>query len=261
MTILFKLFGIAGLLGSLAIVYFFETAGGLTGPLRIFHWPAMCLTGVGPFMLVIVVCDTSAIFRGIGLVLGSGARAKQRRYEKEAMMLMKLSRSFYTDGPQVFETVKSKGLSEFLARMVDRLQIRMPFPDIRDLLETERDRRQVRLVQALNVFQQGVKLTPSVGMLGTILGMVQLLSTLDDPSHLGSHMSLALLTTFFGLFFSLAVWTPLHAKVERILDAEMDGYNMAVRWLELLEDRKPANYFGDSMDLPKQKKQAQEKVA
>jgi flagellar motor component MotA len=88
-------------------------------------------------------------------------------------------------------------------------------------------------------------------MLGTILGMVQLLSTLEDPAQIGSHMSLALLTTFYGLFFSLALWTPQQQKLERVMEVEADGYNQCLRWLEFLEKRKPSDYFADAAGLPK----------
>jgi hypothetical protein len=63
------------------------------------------------------------------------------------------------------------------------------------------------------------------------------------------------------LFFSLILWNPFQTKIERILDAEMDGYNMAVRWLELMELKKPANYFADSMEMPKAKRPPAEKAA
>jgi chemotaxis protein MotA len=258
---IFKLLGLCGLVGCLLVVYFYETTSGAQGVMRILHWPAMVLTGLGPFALIFVACDVHSIFRAFGLILGRTPRARQKKFEREAVMLQKLARTFYSDGPQVFEQVKVKGLSDFLARMIERLAVRMPIGDIRDILEHERDRRQVRLVQAMQVCQQGAKYTPSVGMLGTIMGMTQLLSSLEDPSHLGSHMSLALLTTFYGLFFSLILWNPFQAKIERILDAEMDGFNMAVRWLELMELKKPANYFGDSMEMPKAKRPPAEKVA
>ena len=84
-------------------------------------------------------------------------------------------------------------------------------------------------------------------MLGTILGMVRLLESLQDPSQIGPHMSLALLTTFFGLFFSLILWTPLQQKIERVLDVELERFDQALRWLELLEKRKPADYFSDTV--------------
>jgi chemotaxis protein MotA len=125
----------------------------------------------------------------------------------------------------------------------------MPTADVRELLEAERERTMHKIKNCVGVLSMGVKLTPSVGMLGTIMGMVNLLSNMSDPGSIGSAMSLALLTTFFGLFFSMTFWTPLQAKVDRVMTAEIEGYDKTIRWLETLEKRKPANYFADAVDI------------
>lgn len=245
-----RFFGLAAMIGCLAVVYLFESQSLFTGHMRIFHWPAVVLTLFGPMALVSVCSEWRSVWTTIGLVLGASARKKQKRFEKEAMLLHKLSKEYYTEGPDVFEKFKEANISEFLQHVFQRLATRMPIYDVRDFLEIERDRRQVRIIQAMQVMGLGVRLTPSVGMLGTILGMVQLLSSLSDPAQIGNSMSLALLTTFYGLFFSLAVWTPMQQKIEHVLDVEIEGYNQAIRWIELLENRKPSNYFADSVDVP-----------
>jgi len=247
---IFKLFGFCLLLGCLGVVYLFEGAAIFTGALRIIHPPAIFLTLVGPMALIFVCSDFSTFWYSLGTLLGASSKKRHRKHLKEAVVLQNLSKSFYQDGAKAFETVKVKNLSPFFMKTIERLSIRMPIGDIKELLESERDRTQVKMVQSMGCMGLGVRLTPSVGMLGTILGMVQLLSTLNDPSKIGSHMSLALLTTFYGLFFSLAVWTPFQQKIERVLDEELNGFNQVLRWLELLEKRKPANYFADSVGIP-----------
>jgi len=42
----------------------------------------------------------------------------------------------------------------------------------------------------------------------------------------------------------------LQQKVERVLEVELNGYNQVIRWLELLEKRKPTEYFADSAQIP-----------
>ncbi len=137
----------------------------------------------------------------------------------------------------------------------------MPTRDIRDLLEMERDRHRIRLIQCLNVLNVGVRVCPSLGMLGTILGMVRLLSTLEDPSKIGPHMSLAMLTTFYGLFFSLVAWTPVQQKIERVLDIELEAYDQVIHWLDLLEKRKPVTYFADTAEIPEQAQGSERQAA
>lgn len=257
-----RLISLVVLFGCLGCVYFFEGTSFLPPEFRILHWPAIVLTLIGPMSLVMICSDWRAAFRTVGVVFGATAGSLQRRHEREAKLMNKLSKDYYTDGPEVFENQANvKGMSDYVARTFERLASRMPGPDIRDLLESERDRTQVRLVGCLHVLALGVRLTPSIGMLGTILGMVQLLSSLKDPSQIGSHMSMALLTTFYGLFFSLVYWTPMQQKVEQVLDVEMAGYGQILRWLELLERRKPAAYFAETAELTSEGKEKKKDAA
>jgi chemotaxis protein MotA len=248
------------LLGCLAVVYLFEGSSVSSGAYRLLHWPAMVLTGVGPLALVILCSDWQMLFRTLGLAIGTSAWSRQRKHEREAVFLQQLGNRFYSEGPKVFEDVQAKRLSQHVAKVLDRLNVKMPIPDIRSLLQTERDRKHNRFCQCLNVVSMGVRLAPSVGMLGTILGMMQLLSTLQDTSQIGSRMSLALLTTFYGLFFSLAVWTPFQQKLERISEVELDGYDQVIRWLEFLEKRKPSDYFADTVEIPAARKTSARKA-
>ncbi len=256
-----KLLGLSVLIFCLVVVFQFEHITTFSGVLRLIHPPAIFLTLIGPFALVFVCSDWRSIIRALSIVLGPSQKKLYKMHETEGVLLQKMGKSYYTDGPQVFEKVNTRGLSPFVKKMLDRLSVRMPISDIRELLEIERDRKQVLLTQALQVLELGTRLTPSVGMLGTIIGMVKLLSVLKEPSHIGSMMSLALLTTFFGLFFSLVIWTPFQEKVERVRDAEMDGYNQALRWLELLESKKPTSYFTDYISVIKPRRTPQKEAA
>lgn len=244
-----KLFGFAILVGCLFVVFEFESLSTATGIMRVFHWPALVLTGIGPSALVFMCSDWRAFFQTVGFVLGKSGPSVRKKHEQELMLLQKISKDFYVQGPKVFEIAPAKGLSPYVAKALDRLSIRMPTADVRELLEAERERTMHNIKNCVGVLGMGIKLTPSVGMLGTIMGMVNLLSNMSDPGSIGASMSLALLTTFFGLFFSMTVWTPLHAKVDRVMTAEIDGYDKTIRWLETLEKRKPANYFADAVDI------------
>ncbi len=255
-----RLIGFCGMVCCLWVIFEFEGTSSATGILKLFHWPAMVLTGLGPIALVFVCFDAGEVFKAFGMAFFRSPKRLKKRTHKEALFLHNLGKSFYDGGQKAFDSVKARGLTPFIAKILERLSLRMPTADIRDLSMLDQGRRESELATAVNVFSSAVRLTPSIGMLGTIMGMVRLLSTLEDPAHIGSHMGLALLTTFYGLFFSLAVWTPIQQKVERLLTIEMDGYDQSLRWLELLEKRKPTSLFADSAhisdDKPKMKRAA-----
>ncbi len=54
---------------------------------------------------------------------------------------------------------------------------------------------------------------PAWGMIGTLIGLVQMLGSLNDPSQIGSGMATALITTFYGSFMANLVFIPLAGKL------------------------------------------------
>ncbi|MDX1755960.1 MAG: MotA/TolQ/ExbB proton channel family protein [Marinobacter sp.] len=64
---------------------------------------------------------------------------------------------------------------------------------------------------------------PAIGMLGTLVGLVQMLNTLDDPSSIGPAMAIALLTTLYGAFIAQLIALPLADKL--LLKAEDEQRN------------------------------------
>jgi chemotaxis protein MotA len=62
---------------------------------------------------------------------------------------------------------------------------------------------------------------PAFGMIGTLIGLVQMLQNLEDPSKIGSGMATALLTTFYGAFFANLFCIPMRGKLEQRTQEEM----------------------------------------
>lgn len=67
---------------------------------------------------------------------------------------------------------------------------------------------------------------PALGMLGTLVGLVQMLNNMEDPSSIGPAMAVALLTTFYGAFIAQMVALPLADKLR--LKAMDEHRNMAL---------------------------------
>jgi chemotaxis protein MotA len=65
------------------------------------------------------------------------------------------------------------------------------------------------------VLRRAAEYAPAMGLIGTLIGLVQMLSHLDDPAAIGPSMAVALLTTFYGAVLANLVLAPLAAKLER----------------------------------------------
>jgi chemotaxis protein MotA len=55
---------------------------------------------------------------------------------------------------------------------------------------------------------------PAFGMIGTLIGLVQMLAAMDDPSSIGPAMAVALLTTLYGAVFANLVFLPMADKLD-----------------------------------------------
>ena len=67
-----------------------------------------------------------------------------------------------------------------------------------------------------------------MGLIGTLVGLVQMLAQLEDPSAIGPSMALALLTTFYGAILGTVILGPLAAKLERNSNDEALSKNLVL---------------------------------
>ena len=84
---------------------------------------------------------------------------------------------------------------------------------IRTTLAIEISAMKRRHKVAQDVFKRLGGLAPSFGMIGTLIGLVQMLSRLDDPASIGPAMAVAILTTLYGSLMSTLLFLPISAKL------------------------------------------------
>ncbi len=85
---------------------------------------------------------------------------------------------------------------------------------IRFIMATDVSFTQQRHAIGQKVFKQMGAMGPAFGMIGTLIGLVQMLESLDDPSTIGPAMAVALLTTFYGALIANLVCLPIANKLE-----------------------------------------------
>ncbi len=84
---------------------------------------------------------------------------------------------------------------------------------IRATLRTEIDSMKMRHLIIQDVFRRMAVYAPAFGMLGTLIGLIQMLSKLTDPEAMGPAMAVALLTTFYGSLLSTMLFLPIAGKL------------------------------------------------
>jgi chemotaxis protein MotA len=74
--------------------------------------------------------------------------------------------------------------------------------------------------QMISFFETVGGYLPTFGMIGTVIGLINMLGNLSDPSQLGKGMAVALLTTLYGVMFANLVFMPVAGKLKKLSEAE-----------------------------------------
>ncbi len=85
---------------------------------------------------------------------------------------------------------------------------------VQNLLDVEISFMQARHAKGQGMFEWLATLGPAFGMLGTLIGLINMLRSLDDPSSLGAGMSTALITTFYGVILANMIFNPIANKLK-----------------------------------------------
>ena len=105
--------------------------------------------------------------------------------------------------------------SRFLTQAVQLVADGMPVEEIKQILTLELDATQRRHARAASILRRAGEVSPAMGLIGTLVGLIQMLGNLDDPSTIGPSMAVALLTTFYGAILANMLFNPLASKLER----------------------------------------------
>ncbi|SFL78380.1 motility protein A [Halanaerobium salsuginis] len=85
---------------------------------------------------------------------------------------------------------------------------------VRNILETKLTFLTERHTKGRGIFSTMGELAPAFGMIGTLIGLIQMLSQLDDPDQLGGGMAIALITTLYGALLANWIFIPLTKNLE-----------------------------------------------
>ena len=92
---------------------------------------------------------------------------------------------------------------------------------ISETLTIEIDAMKERHFIVQDVFTKMNAYAPAFGMIGTLIGLVQMLANLADPASVGPAMGVALLTTFYGAVLAFMIFGPIAGKLKSITAKEV----------------------------------------
>src|SRR5262245_7712862 len=169
----------------------------------------------GSFAATLIRFPLAAIFHGLPLgarFAFTMRRITQRELVDEIARLAEIARK---EGPIGLEKVEAE--DPFLAKGIRFVADGYDSNFIRDNLERDRDNFLTHLDEGQKIYRAIGDCAPAFGMIGTLIGMVQMFANMTDPSKLGPFMATALLATLYGALvaniFCLPIADKLHVKL------------------------------------------------
>jgi chemotaxis protein MotA len=144
-------------------------------------------------------------------------------YEPEDYVddIMRLASRYRSGGMKQLENEESKLDNRFLKSGVAMIVDGYNAKEIHELMERELNAMMDRHNSGQKVLRFMSVQAPVFGMAGTLIGLIQMLMHIDDPSTIGPALATALITTFYGLLLANLILTPLAAKLGS--RTEMEG--------------------------------------
>ncbi len=118
------------------------------------------------------------------------------------------------DGILALEAKLDELTDSFLKRGLEMVVAGTSRDDLQSALETEVGYIVQRHASGKKILDSLAAAAPGFGMIGTLIGLVQMLRTLDDPGKIGGGMAVALLTTLYGALIANLLCLPLAGKLE-----------------------------------------------
>jgi chemotaxis protein MotA len=111
---------------------------------------------------------------------------------------------------------------------------------IRDSLERDRDNFLIHLDEGQKIYRAIGDCAPAFGMIGTLIGMVQMFANMTDPSKLGPFMATVLLATLYGAVLANIVCLPIADKLHgKLVDEEINRTLIIDGVLMIRESKSP----------------------
>ena len=103
----------------------------------------------------------------------------------------------------------------FLHHAIQLVMDGIPSDEIQRTLTHETHETGRRHARSAGILRRAGEVAPAMGLIGTLVGLVQMLGRLEDPAAIGPAMAVALLTTFYGAVLANMLFNPLAGKLER----------------------------------------------
>ena len=204
------LVGLVGSVALIAVAIIMESAG-----VNFFNIAAVMIVVLGTIAVTAVSYTGEELRSAWGTIMGTVVRQSSpaKTMASQILDLSVLARKKGILSLTSYD--RELGKEPFLKQSIQLVSDGFQPPDIEHFLQQEIETGYERYRKAASILRRASEIAPGMGLIGTLIGLVQMLAQLENPQTIGPAMAIALLTTFYGATLGTVILAPLAVKVER----------------------------------------------
>jgi chemotaxis protein MotA len=204
---------IIGLFGGFTVITGAVILGGSMG--AFFNVPAVLVVLGGTFLVTTVSFSLNEVMRAQKLIL-SALFGRHVAPDTAAYAMLDLAEQCRGKGVLHLQSyMQSLEEDSFQRKSLQLVVDGLPAEEVNRILQNDLNGMIARHSSGSGVLRKAAEVAPAMGLIGTLVGLVQMLSNLNDPTTIGPAMAVALLTTFYGAVLANMFFSPLASKLER----------------------------------------------
>lgn len=214
------LIGFAVGFGTLALTVLLESGGQVSAVLAFFNLPALLII-LGGLTGILLIGFPIAQIREIGVALRKafGGFSDIDQLEMSVHMLA-LAQKSRQEGILALESVLPEVADDWLRRSLQRVVDGLDRQMVQDILAVEMEEYTRKVRTGARILTSLGGFAPTLGIIGTVMGLVHMLASLQEADKIGGAIAVAFMATFWGITVANLVLLPLAERV-RFRDNEL----------------------------------------
>jgi chemotaxis protein MotA len=227
------------LLGLAAIIIGQYLEGGHISSLL--NGPAVLIVLGGTFGAVMLQSPLSIFLRGMRMLSWTFFPPRVRS-DEAIEKIINWSNIARKEGLLGLENIEEAETDPFTRKGLQLLIDGSEPENIRAILDVDIGTKEHHDMQAARIFESMGGYAPTIGIIGAVMGLIQVMGNLSDPSRLGSGIAIAFVATIYGVGSANLVFIPIANKLKNLIHNQLQYREMIVEGMaSIAEGENPRN--------------------
>lgn len=163
-------------------------------------------------------------------------------------LVLEWHKEFQAQGKMAAENIGKQSKDPYIQYVMGLVATGYHVSDVREFAETFIEESYFRKLTRNQILTSMAGTAPTMGMVGTLVGMIAMLAKMDDPSKLGPALSIALVATLYGVLAARFVFLPAGSKLKQKESIQRFREYLLLEGVCLILEKKASFYIQDRLN-------------